>query len=191
MTASPRDAMIAHAALLIARDGVAGTSIGDVLTAAGASRGSVYHHFPGGRAELMSEAVRFGAEILGERLAEASLAGPGEAVANLAAVWRRVLVESDFRTGCVVAEAGNARETDPAAAEVADESFLRWEDRLAARFRAGGIEGERSRALAVTVFAAIEGAVMLCRVHRSLDPLDRVVGELQLLTGDGAGQTHG
>ncbi|MDR2279937.1 MAG: TetR/AcrR family transcriptional regulator, partial [Gordonia sp. (in: high G+C Gram-positive bacteria)] len=61
---SQRVKMVAAAADLIARRGVAGTSIGDVLAAADAPRGSVYHHFPGGRAEVIGAAVERGASRL-------------------------------------------------------------------------------------------------------------------------------
>ncbi|MDV7102612.1 TetR/AcrR family transcriptional regulator, partial [Gordonia amicalis] len=47
----PRERMIVHAADLIGRDGVAATSIGDVITASAAPRGSIYHHFPGGKTQ--------------------------------------------------------------------------------------------------------------------------------------------
>ena len=52
-----RAEMVAGATRLLARKGLEGTSFAEVLAAAGAPRGSTYHHFPGGKRELVQEAV--------------------------------------------------------------------------------------------------------------------------------------
>ena len=178
---STRAQMVAKAADLIARNGVAGTSIGDVLKAADASRGSVYHHFPGGRSEIIAEAVRFSAGRVDDGLAEAVRSSPTFIVADIAAMWRRVLADTEFAAGSTVAAAATARDTDPAVADVAEQHFVRWEDGLAAGLRSRGFDSERSRSLAVTILAAMEGAVVLCRAHQSFEPLDLVVKEISPL----------
>ena len=47
-----RSNMVDGAVILLATQGVEGTSFKEVLAAADAPRGSVYHHFPGGKSEL-------------------------------------------------------------------------------------------------------------------------------------------
>ena len=47
-----RSNMVEGAVRLLASRGVEGTSFSEVLAAADAPRGSVYHHFPGGKSEL-------------------------------------------------------------------------------------------------------------------------------------------
>lgn len=172
---SPRAAMVRCAADLIARHGVAGTSIGDVLAAADAARGSVYYHFPGGRAQLMTEAVYFAGEVLGAELNRARRRPLPDAVAAVAGIWRRRLIEDDFEVGCPVAAGAQARERDPEAAEAGEEVFLQWTHLLAARFREEGFDDRRADELADAVLSGIEGAVVLCRARRSVEPLDRVV----------------
>ncbi|WP_244949947.1 TetR/AcrR family transcriptional regulator [Streptomyces griseofuscus] len=49
--------MVLSAAALLREYGAGGTSVDKVLAHSGAPRGSVYHHFPGGRAQLIDEAV--------------------------------------------------------------------------------------------------------------------------------------
>jgi len=49
--------MILSAAALLREYGASATSIDRVLAHSGAPRGSVYHHFPGGRTQLIDEAV--------------------------------------------------------------------------------------------------------------------------------------
>ena len=54
-----RDRMIQSAALLFRERGIEGTAFADVLQRSGAPRGSVYHHFPGGKQQLAEEATRW------------------------------------------------------------------------------------------------------------------------------------
>ncbi|MFD2395066.1 TetR/AcrR family transcriptional regulator [Dietzia aerolata] len=61
---STREKMVRTAAVLLREHGVAGTTIDRVLAVSGAPRGSVYHHFPGGRAQLLSEAVEFATDSI-------------------------------------------------------------------------------------------------------------------------------
>ena len=52
MNGSSRVSMISSAAALIGAHGLSGTSFSDVLADSGAPRGSIYHHFPGGKRQL-------------------------------------------------------------------------------------------------------------------------------------------
>ena len=61
--ASTRERMVVSTALLIREKGARATSIDDVLAHSGAPRGSVYHHFPGGREQLLREATDFAGEL--------------------------------------------------------------------------------------------------------------------------------
>src|SRR5262245_44130196 len=64
-TRDSRDQMIRAAIELLSERGYAGTSFGDVIERSGAPRGSIYHHFPGGKQQLVTEAVqRYTAAIL-------------------------------------------------------------------------------------------------------------------------------
>lgn len=56
-----RERMVLSAAALLREHGASATSIDRVLAHSGAPRGSVYHHFPGGRAQLIDEAVTLAA----------------------------------------------------------------------------------------------------------------------------------
>ena len=54
-----RDRMVRSAAAVLRERGAAGLTIDEVLTRSGAPRGSVYHHFPEGRSQLLIEALQF------------------------------------------------------------------------------------------------------------------------------------
>lgn len=177
----PRERMVVHAADLIGRDGVAATSIGDVIAASSAPRGSIYHHFPGGKTQLVTEAVRYAGEFVAARIGAQHPASPAEAVIGFGEVWRRMLVSTDFQFGCPVLAGGLARRSEPTVADEAEEIFGNWIRLIATRLVSEGVDPDRADSLAVLVVAAIEGAVGLCQTQRSVEPLDRVIGELARL----------
>src|SRR6185295_6004342 len=52
-----RERMIAGAVRLLAQQGLQATSFAEVLQLTGAPRGSIYHHFPAGKDQLVAAAV--------------------------------------------------------------------------------------------------------------------------------------
>src|SRR5947207_876440 len=122
--ADAKKRMIASAALLIRERGVEATSFSDVLPHSGAPRGSIYHHFPGGKAQLVEEATRYAGEWTTRGLTAAIDAGDvGAAIDLFVAGWRHTLESTDFAAGCpVVAVTVEGVARDEAAA-----AFTHWE----------------------------------------------------------------
>src|SRR3954464_6044166 len=67
----PRERMIQSALVLMGEHGVEGTSFSQVIEHSGAPRGSIYHHFPGGKAQLVEEATRYAGDAVAMLLADA------------------------------------------------------------------------------------------------------------------------
>lgn len=178
-----RQRMITSAALLMRERGVEATSFSAVLAHSGAPRGSIYHHFPGGKAQLVEEATRYGGDFIAAGLA-AALAeeDPVGAVQRFCQSWRKVLSESNFAAGCPVVAATLEGERTPAAREAAGAAFERWEELLMEAFERHGIAAARAASLATLAIAAIEGAIVVARAQRSSAPLERVTEELEQLT---------
>lgn len=177
----PRERMIESALLLMGRQGVEATSFAQVVEHSGAPRGSIYHHFPGGKAQLVEEATRYAGDLV-VRLIDATVERPDDPVAVVEATfafWRAILHDSDFAAGCPVLAATLAGEHSAGAQDAAREVFLRWEQLYAARLRAAGVPEERARSLAAIAIAAVEGAIVISRAQRSDEPLRRVVDELR------------
>lgn len=174
--------MIRSAALLMRERGVEATSFSDVLAHSGAPRGSIYHHFPGGKAELVAEATAWAGDVSARGLAAALEDGdPIAAINRFFDGWRAVLRESGNLAGCPVVAAAVEGDRTPGAREAAGAAFARWEDLLADAIAARGIEADRARRLATLVVAAIEGAVVVARAQGSPAPLERVAGEVETL----------
>jgi hypothetical protein len=68
--------------------------------------------------------------------------------------------------------------TTPQLRAAAERAFRTWRNALAALLRRDGVGASEAKRLATLVVAAIEGAVALCRVERSLRPLDDVGREI-------------
>jgi TetR/AcrR family transcriptional regulator, lmrAB and yxaGH operons repressor len=172
--------MLDSAVLLLRERGAAGVTVDAVLAHSGAPRGSVYHHFPGGRNEMVLGAVRQAGDYIATMVSESAAEGDvQQMVEGLVAFWKRSLTKTDFRAGCpVAAMAVDSRDLVPDAGDVVREIFGRWQASLAEALCANGFAAQRAQRLATLVVSAIEGAIILCRAHRDLGPLDDVLVEI-------------
>lgn len=189
---SPREKMVVSAALLIRERGAHATAISDVLEHSGAPRGSAYHYFPGGRTQLLCEAVDFAGEYVAAVIAGAE--SGARLLDTLIDAYREQLRDSDFRAGCpvvaVAVEAGEQSDAERPVIERAAAAFDRWTDLIAQRFIADGIRRRRAAELAVLATSALEGAIVLARARRDPAPLDVVHRQLRdLLAAELAGET--
>jgi AcrR family transcriptional regulator len=170
--------MVESAVELLRERSSAGVTIDAVLARSGAPRGSVYHHFPGGRDQLVREAVEHAGHYVA-RIVDGSDGSPTDVVTRLVTFWERVLVDTGYTAGCpVVSLTVDAGETERS---VVQEIFALWHTRLVEVFTRDGLAAERADRLATLVIAASEGAVLLCRAQRSAEPLHAVGDELRLL----------
>jgi AcrR family transcriptional regulator len=185
-TQHSRDRMVVSAAMLLREKGLTGTSFGDVIEHSGAPRGSIYHHFPGGKTQLVEDAVRYSGEYIVGTIDRAAKDGdPVLVLRAFTTAWRHVLEDSEFRAGCpVVAVAVEAHDGDSALTGAVAEAFGRWQESLIGLLRGRGVGEAKARRLATTMVAAIEGAVVLSRATRSVRPLNDVSRELETLLDD-------
>jgi AcrR family transcriptional regulator len=182
---SPRERMVVSAALLIRERGAHPTAIADVLEHSGAPRGSAYHYFPGGRTQLLCEAIDFAGEYVAAKIAKAQ--SGVDALDVLFADYRKQLMRSDFRAGCpivaVSVEAGDPDKPDAAAPVIdrAAAAFARWTDLIATQLISEGFSKERAEELAMLIIASFEGAIVVARASRNVKALDLVHGQLRAL----------
>jgi AcrR family transcriptional regulator len=172
-----RARMLAAATEALRRGGVAGMSFTEVLGASGAARGAIYHHFPGGKAQLVAEAAgQHGVEVLGH-LATLSGASPVEVVRAFLAAVRPVVAASAAGSGCAVA----AVALGPGPSEVAAAAFDSWVGQLTATLIATGAPPTEAAELASALIALLEGAHVLCRAAGDLAPFDRAASAVDAL----------
>jgi TetR/AcrR family transcriptional repressor of lmrAB and yxaGH operons len=170
------------AAVLFSDRGVAGTSFADVLARSGAPRGSVYHHFGGGKTQLVEDATRWAGEFtIAGVVAALERSDPVAAVGSFRRHWSRVLRTSDFGAGCPIASAALDGALEPTGRDIAGEIFEDWQRLVAAALRNRGIPAARARSVSALLLASLEGAIIVCRAQQSLRPLERVASELELV----------
>jgi AcrR family transcriptional regulator len=182
MTTDSRARMVRSAASLIRSRGVSATSLSDVLADSGAPRGSIYHHFPEGKRQLAEDAVQWTSERVLAHLRTGAPRSPSDVLERFIDMWRRTVVTSGGRAGCVVA--GVAIDTvadETGLIELVRATFRSWAALLAEQLEAAGVPSNRALPIAVATLAAMEGALILCRAEGNVGPLDAVAAELMRL----------
>jgi TetR/AcrR family transcriptional regulator, lmrAB and yxaGH operons repressor len=168
--------MIERTAVLLAKKGLQGASFSEILEASGAPRGSLYHHFPGGKDELVLAALEHAGNQALAALDRMSGKPPRAVAETFVSLWRTVLARSDFAAGCAVVAVTVAAES-PALRARAAEILASWRQRLSSLFVEGGMPKRKARAAAVNLVAACEGAVILARAEQTFEPFDMVATE--------------
>ncbi len=182
MAGDVRERMVQSAVVLLARHGYPGTSFAEVLTHSGAPRGSIYHHFPDGKDQLIAAAVELAGARAVALLDGLDGASATEIVDGFVAMWRVVLERSEFEAGCPVL-AVTVSSTSEELLNQARDIFRAWSDRLAELFRASGQSNAEAAGAATLLIAATEGAVVLARADRSFAPLEAVGARLRDILG--------
>jgi AcrR family transcriptional regulator len=180
-----RERMLFAAMRLFAAKGYQSTSIADILEAAQAHSGSLYHFFPTKQHLLLAvlECYREGIEPMLLAPAWQSIDDPVERVFALLAAYRRLLEASDCAYGCPIGSlALELREPDPPVRALLAANFDGWVDHVQACLEAARERlprGLDTRRLAVFILTTMEGGVMQARTHRSLATFDASVHGLR------------
>ncbi len=166
---------------LFRRRGYHGTSLSAIGQVADATTGSIYHFFPGGKAELAEAVlVESGAAYrrLFELMAAESCADPARAVADFFAGAAETLAEGDFLDICPIGTvAREVASEHERLRNAADSVFVDWVDAIADLIAggppaaAGRDHRPEVRAVATTVVALLEGSFILARTRRDAEVL--------------------
>ncbi|WP_433603069.1 TetR/AcrR family transcriptional regulator [Nocardia sp. CA-135953] len=164
--------MIDAALGALQRRGVAGMSFTEILEASGAARGAIYHHFPGGKAELVAEAASRNGQHVRSQLAALPGDTPAAIVDNFLAAVRPVVAASARGGGCAVAAITVEPDGD-ALRHIAGTAFTSWTTALAERLATTGVEPTEALDLATALICLLEGAHILCRAAGTLEPFEQ------------------
>ena len=177
---STRERIVDSSAELFRAQGYAATGVKQIVTAAEAPFGSLYHFFPGGKEQLGAEAVRTSGAIYAQLIPAVLDPAPDiiTGVRDFFAGAAEHLRETDYADACPIAtvalEVSSSSETmRQACAEV----FESWIAAGAQRFERAGLDQAAAREMTIAMLAALEGAFVLARAARSTEPLE-VAGEL-------------
>ncbi len=184
--------MVFSAAQLLRRHGVTATGMRDVVAHAAAPRGSLGHYFPGGKQQLVNEAVEWAGRYAGNRVprfraALGESATPSGLFAPMVGQWVEEWDRVGFEAGgcpVVAATVDCADENTSTRAAVA-EAFTAWRRAVAEVLVELGVPGDRAGALATLMVSSLEGAILIARAERDPRALHAVATELAPLL-DGA-----
>lgn len=183
MTAT-RDRIVDAAADLFRTHGYTGTGMKQVVAAAEAPFGSVYHFFPGGKQELAAAAIERAGTFYGE-LVLAILDAEDDVVVGTRAVFEGagdVLVETGYADACPIATVAlEVASTNEVLRAACDRVFARWIDVLTERIAAGGAPPAAARSAAIAVLGLLEGAFLLSRSARTTEAV-RAMGDAAVAT---------
>lgn len=183
MTKTTRDKLIDAMIDALQRKGLHGVGLNELLAAADAPKGSLYHHFPNGKTELAVAAI----ERVGQR-AEQAFAALFERQSNpldALTIWLQgalgQLQESAFECGCPLATV--ALESGPQDHEIRAalaNAFAAIRQALQQQLQRHGYP--QPEGLAALFVALYEGGLLQARVAGSSEPLKQAVATLLHLT---------
>ena len=195
MKTSTREKMVAGAVDLLRQRGLNATSVREVVRQTETPRGSISHHFPQGKLQLVTEALAYAGQEVSlplQKLLEEKGAIAG--LRTFIGLWRQVLVGTHCQAGCpvlavtveqYVGEDGNLNlEAQEQLLEQAHAIFQDWQNSIAKALVHEGLTAARARRLATLVVSAVEGTVALCRAAHEVKALDEVASELEALLTD-------
>tara|TARA_R110002012_G_scaffold26473_4_gene85956 strand:+ start:1370 stop:1963 length:594 start_codon:yes stop_codon:yes gene_type:complete len=169
------------------RNGLHGTGLTELLSLAKAPKGSLYHHFPGGKEELAMAAIaqtadqleRFFSRLFSEH------ADPLDAVAHWIQSALRRIEASEFSLGCPLAAA--ALDSGPEDLDLrlaVNNAFNRVHRQFSAHISAAGYPGDYSEDLSALLFSSYEGGLIMARAAGDTLPLERafraLLGQVRL-----------
>ena len=173
--------MLISAAEVMRERGAAGVTIDEVLTRSGAPRGSVYHHFPDGRNQILAEALRYSGDSITAMIDDAAGWGAKALLREFIEFWERLLTDGDFTAGCPVVAAAIGSDDEPKLSAEAGAILGRWCTALTQAFANDGFNDDDAASLAVMSIAALEGGIVLSRSTRNAGPLHQVGEQLEFL----------
>ncbi|CAN7686702.1 TetR/AcrR family transcriptional regulator [Mycolicibacterium frederiksbergense] len=168
-----RDRILEATAELYRRQGMAATGLKQISGAARAPFGSIYHHFPGGKESITAEVirgegVRYG-EFVGEQLAHTD---PATGIPQLFENAGKLMESQDYSEACSIETiALEVASTNELLRQESATVFEGWLGGIAQWFGQLDITEEQSRQLALITLTALEGAFVLCRTLRSVEPI--------------------
>jgi TetR/AcrR family transcriptional repressor of lmrAB and yxaGH operons len=181
-----RKTIVDTAAKLLRKQGYAATGLNQIVDESGAPKGSLYFHFPGGKDDLVAEALvhaadAWRAQLFGAIANEPDLAKSLRIVGDILA---KELDSSGFTHGCPLATVTlETAATSSALHAVVSERYRSLEDNIAARIEVAGIPAPQARALSLLFLSSLEGALVLARAHRDSSIVRIVSEQLALQVG--------
>ncbi|RZQ64779.1 TetR/AcrR family transcriptional regulator [Amycolatopsis suaedae] len=169
-----KDRILVATAELFRRNGYTGTGLKQIVAAANAPFGSIYHFFPGGKEQLAEEVIRTSGPMyieLFELLFEPATDLCG-GIESMFAAAADMLVETDYADACPIATVAlEVASTNERLRVATADVFTGWIEAGTAGFTRFGLDADAARQLTITMVTSLEGAFVLSRALRDTEPV--------------------
>jgi AcrR family transcriptional regulator len=178
-TPGTRDRILDASGELFRRQGYVGTGVKQIVEAASAPFGSLYHFFPGGKEELGAAVIRSSGDLY-RQLFEVIVDPAPDLVTGIEAFFAgaaETLQETDYADACPIATVAlEVASTSEPMREATAEVFEAWIAAAEERLVAAGVADGRARRLAIAMINGLEGAFILSRAMRTTEAVE-IAGE--------------
>ena len=178
-----RDKIIKSASSMIRKGGYHGTGINDLIKEVQVPKGSLYHHFPGGKDEIVDSALEQAAVDLALTFKNA-MKGKKDAVEGLNAVIKLYIddfTKDNLKYGCPLAMVSlDLSNENESLRMTCSRLFDFWIDAIASYLKYKGVKGD-IREKAESFLIQLEGAIMMARVQQSIRPFQLISKDLEQL----------
>jgi AcrR family transcriptional regulator len=174
MARSTRESILTAAAELMRRKGYGAVGMKDIAEASGAPIGSLYHHFRGGKVQIVGEALINAGQAYALLIPSIvdEYTDLGAAIDGIFTQAAEDMAATGFANMCPVASiAAEVADTVEELRETSAGVFTDWVDGGTAYFHARGLDEPRAREVTLALIGALEGAFVLARTLRSAEPL--------------------
>lgn len=157
---------------LIREKGIAATGIAELVELSEITKGSIYHHFPGGKDELIISSLHNFKNLMSAAFKE-SMKGKSTVKSGLVAIldyYIASLEKSNFKRGCPIAiiaieSSGNNKSINNACKEVMNY----WIENLTSYFKYKGSNAGKHEA--TEFITRLEGALIMSQIYNDTKPL--------------------
>jgi TetR/AcrR family transcriptional repressor of lmrAB and yxaGH operons len=182
--ADTKSRMVSTTIALLELQGYHATGLNQIIQESSTPKGSIYFHFPGGKEDLVMEAVLSAGESVRLKVLHAlnSNEDLGKAIKEFILTISCELEKSDFRKGCpVAAVAVEVSATHDKLRAACEKVYESWFLLVKERFLKAGLDIESAESWTTLVWSAIEGSLILSRNQRSTRPLNIVANQFEVL----------
>lgn len=167
---SAREDMLSAATELFRARGYEGVGVAELLEKAGAPRGSLYFHFPGGKEQIGAEVVERVGRNVAVRFRQLHESGV-DLDTFIERIFKTTAKESKdrcYKATCPMAVIAAEVDADnPKLAAAVRDVFVSWEGEIAAAARARGMNAKSAEAFASALISAMEGAFIVSKAQGS------------------------
>lgn len=169
--------LIHAAANLFREHGYHGTAMSDVLERAGVPKGSLYHHFPGGKSELALQSAQWAGDWLACRV-EATLTEAETLEDGVARLCGMIadLFDRTHWTACPINATLLDGSSEPRFRNAAEQIMTGWRNIFVASARGHGYDDAAATRLGDHLLMLLEGAWVVARAEQRSDRIRQIPG---------------